>query len=130
MRRSFVLWQFLCTCSLGLSAVGCSSDPNASTQDASGVFDGSCTTSNSTGWTFCWEDYKNSPAWMQQQCLVSNTDLVTAVYSTDHCSTSGLGGKCTPPWGWVQFYYLRGESSLIAVSDSCRSSGGTWSTPP
>lgn len=126
MRRSFVFWQLLC--SLGLAAAGCSSGSDGSTQDGSGVFDGSCTTSNSAGWTFCWEDYQNSPAWMQQQCLVSNTDLITAVYSMDHCPTAGLGGKCTTG-GRVQFYYLRGASKLISVTDSCTSSGGTWSTP-
>jgi hypothetical protein len=60
-------------------------------------------------------------------CAITNTlgsPGSSATYSTDHCSTSGLSGKCTTLSGTVQFYY--GGNAAVS-QDSCTSSGGTWS---
>jgi hypothetical protein len=60
-------------------------------------------------------------------CTITN-DLVStdssATFSTGHCSSGGLTGKCTPRSGRVQFYY---GGNAAVLNDNCTNSGGIWS---
>jgi|SRR5450631_1580765 len=60
-------------------------------------------------------------------CTITNTlnsSSTSATFSTGHCSTGGLSGKCTTSSGLVQFYY---GGSTAVLSDNCTNSSGTWS---
>jgi hypothetical protein len=64
-------------------------------------------------------------------CTITNTSDdsgSSATYSTGHCSTAGLSGKCTTLSGSVEFYYSVSGATLATKQATCTTDGGTWST--
>jgi hypothetical protein len=112
---------------LSLATAGCASKPgDGSGGDSSGNFHGSCTIVGSYTGKKCVEDYHNSVSWMKDDCSDRNTSGTTATYSSEHCPTEGMTGKCEL-WDWNEFYYDQ-ASRIASLQEWCASGNGTWST--